>query len=182
LLKQPSVSWREVLAFDQPLIDAGTRISEARARLVADLLSPAHESHHAISHSRELLALRYVRGGTDDFAGALAAARKEDSRLRQTTVGPHRDDVALLLNDHPAEIASEGQQRTLVLALRLGAARLLATHFQSPPVLLIDDIFGELDPSRRNALLDALPADSQKIITTTYLDWMEELQPQILRV
>jgi DNA replication and repair protein RecF len=175
LLKQPSPRWREVFAFDQPLIDAGTRIAEARARLAHDLGTPANESHKAISHSREKLMIEYVRGATGDFPTALKEARKEDGRLRQTTVGPHRDDLALSLNDHSAEFASEGQQRTLVLSLRLGAARLLATHFKTSPVLLIDDIFGELDPERRNALLSALPADSQKIITTTHLDWMNEI-------
>ena len=78
------------------------------------------------------------------------------------------------LNDLSADDASEGQQRTLVLALKLGAARLLARHFGTPPLLLLDDIFGELDPQRRNALLAALPADSQRIITTTHLDWMPD--------
>jgi len=173
LLKQTSPRWREVFVFDQPLVDAGTRISEARARLAVDLSAPANESHKAISRSRETLAMEYLRGATADFAAALTDARKEDGRLRQTTVGPHRDDLALSLNEHSAEFASEGQQRTLVLALRLGAARLLAAHFQTPPLLLIDDIFGELDPERRNALLNALPVDSQKIITTTHLDWLE---------
>jgi DNA replication and repair protein RecF len=172
LLKQPSPRWREVHAFDQPLIEAGTRIAEARARLVADLRGFADEAHRAISDAKENLALEYIAGATGEFANALAAARKEDARLRQTTIGPHRDELALELNEQPAEIASEGQQRTLVLALRMGAARLLATHFDSAPVLLIDDIFGELDPARRNALLAALPAESQKIITTTHLDWM----------
>ena len=85
----------------------------------------------------------------------------------------HRDDLSLVIDKHPADLASEGQQRTLVLALRLAAARLLAEHFQTPPLLLIDDIFGELDPGRRNALLSALPAESQKIITTTVLSWVE---------
>jgi DNA replication and repair protein RecF len=182
LLKQPSPRWREVFAFDQPLIDAGTRIAEARARLAQDLRFPANESHRAISHSREKLTVAYVRGSTEDFAAALTAARKEDGRLRQTTVGPHRDDLALSLNEHFAELASEGQQRTLVLSLRLGAANLLAEHFKTPPVLLIDDIFGELDPERRNALLGALPENSQKIITTTHLDWMEEIETRPHRV
>ena len=62
-------------------------------------------------------------------------------------------------------------QRTLVLALKLGAAHLLERRFTAPPVLLLDDIFGELDLGRRAALLAALPAAAQKIITTTHLDW-----------
>ena len=132
----------------------------------------ADAAHFAISGQRESLRLEYAPGDQGNFRAALAAAQGEDARLRQTTVGPHRDDVRFFLNGQPADDASEGQQRTLVLALKLGAARLLERHFGSPPLLLFDDIFGELDPSRRNALLGALPADAQRIVTTTHLDWM----------
>jgi DNA replication and repair protein RecF len=98
-------------------------------------------------------------------------------------VGPHRDDVRFHLNEISSDYASEGQQRTLVLSLKLGSARLLERHFGAPPVLLLDDIFGELDVSRRNALLAALPAQAQKLITTTHLDWMPpELTTQVLRL
>ena len=61
--------------------------------------------------------------------------------------------MGFYLNEHASSFASEGQQRTLVLALKLGAADLLARHFNAPPVLLLDDIFGELDRARRAALL-----------------------------
>jgi DNA replication and repair protein RecF len=69
-----------------------------------------------------------------------------------------------------------------VLALKLGGARLLAAHFGTPPVYLIDDVFGELDVKRRNALLAALPGEAQKIITTTHLDWMSELPANVIRL
>jgi DNA replication and repair protein RecF len=93
--------------------------------------------------------------------------------LRQTNAGPHRDDVALLLNGHGMEFASEGQQRSLVLALRLAQARLIETHTGAAPLFLMDDIFGELDVKRRNALLAQLPPHAQKLITTTHIDWMQ---------
>ena len=70
-------------------------------------------------------------------------------------------------------MVSEGQRRTLVLALKLGAARLLTMASGIAPIFLLDDIFGELDVGRRNALLAALPRGTQKLITTTHLDWME---------
>ncbi len=72
-----------------------------------------------------------------------------------------------------ATFASEGQQRTIALALKLAQATLLREARNQAPILLLDDIFGELDPGRRNALLAALPADSQKLITTTHLHWLE---------
>jgi DNA replication and repair protein RecF len=68
--------------------------------------------------------------------------------------------------------ASEGQQRTLALALKIAQAQIFAEE-GAPPLLLVDDIFGELDPDRRNALLVSLPADSQKLVTATTLQWRE---------
>jgi DNA replication and repair protein RecF len=183
LLKAPAPRWREIAAFDEPLLAAGQRVAEARGRLVRELQPEAAAAHRAISGAREKLAVEYLPGGTDDFLRALAAAHSEDARLRQTTAGPHRDDVRFSLNDHASEFASEGQQRTLVLALKLGAARLLARRFDAPPVLLLDDIFGELDLTRRSAVFEVLPAESQKLITTTHLDWMPpSLAPRVLRL
>ncbi len=174
LLKQPSPRWREIAAFDKPLIEHGSYVSAARRKLLAELQTEADAAHLAISGKRESLRLDYAAGDDGDFAASLAATQREDARLRQTTTGPHRDDVHFFLNELSADDTSEGQQRTLVLALKLGASRLLERHFGAPPLLLLDDIFGELDPARRNALLAALPADAQRIITTTHLDWMPD--------
>lgn len=172
LLKGPSPRWREIAAFDEPLLVAGSRVTTSRAKLIADLQPEAEDAHRAISVAREKLQLAYAPGATGEFSTALAAARGEDARLRQTSIGPHRDDLHFSLNGQSSSFASEGQQRTLVLALKLGAARLFDQRFAAPPLLLLDDIFGELDLARRAALLAALPEDAQKIITTTHLDWM----------
>lgn len=174
LLKQSSPRWREIAAFDAPLLSAGERVIDARRRFASELQAPAAQMHGAISEAHEHLHVEYVSGAGEDFAAALAQSRDEDARLRQTTVGPHRDELAFTLNDVSADHASEGQQRTLVLALKLGAAHILAAHYATPPLLLIDDVFGELDVRRRNALLAALPKTSQKIVTTTHLDWLGE--------
>jgi DNA replication and repair protein RecF len=72
-----------------------------------------------------------------------------------------------------ATFASEGQQRTLALALRLGQADLIRARRGVPPIYLVDDVFGELDPDRRRRLLAALPADTQRILTATSLQWLE---------
>ena len=173
LLKSPAPRWREIAAFDEPLLAAGTIDTDTRRRLLTELQPEVHGAHAAISGGREMLRIEYLPGCGEDFAASLRAAQQEDARLRQTSAGPHRDDVRFFLNEISAtDFASEGQQRTLVLALKLGAARLLDRHFAAPPVLLLDDIFGELDLARRSALLAALPAAAQKLITTTHLDWM----------
>lgn len=173
LLKAPSQKWREISAFNQPLVDAGNHLAEARGRIIASLQEKADEAQRNISDSVEKLEMKYVRGYDHDFAAALEASRSEDLRLRQTCAGPHRDDVALILNGESTSFASEGQQRSVVLALRLAQAGLIEASSGAAPLFLLDDIFGELDVKRRNALLHRLPAHAQKLITTTHIDWME---------
>ena len=80
----------------------------------------------------------------------------------------------MTINGKPAaKFASEGQQRTLALALKLAQTELFLSLRDQPPILLIDDVFGELDVTRRNALMNAWPKTSQKLITTTNLDWLD---------
>ncbi len=100
------------------------------------------------------------------LAASLAAARADDVRRGVSTVGPHRDDVVLSIGGPPARTqASQGEQRTLALALRLAAHHVVTAQTDSPPVLLLDDVFSELDPDRSAALLANLP-DGQTLLTT----------------
>jgi DNA replication and repair protein RecF len=97
---------------------------------------------------------------------ALASARTDDVRRGVSTVGPHRDDVVLSVGGAPARTqASQGEQRTLALALRLAAHHVVTAESGSPPVLLLDDVFSELDPDRSAALLAHLP-EGQTLLTT----------------
>jgi len=165
---------REVLAFDPPLIEAGEVLVKARRALVEAITPLAQTACAGISGAADALSLVYVPGCADPFAESLAASRGEEERLRQTVSGPHRDDLEISLNGLKASaFASEGQQRSIVLALKIAQARHLEALHEKPPVLLLDDIFGELDAARRNRLLSILPADAQTIITTTFLDWAE---------
>jgi len=175
LLKEGPHRGRELSAYDGPLIAAGEYLAEARAQLCAEL-APAVGNHvGAISTRGEATTVRYERSGGADLAAALAGSANEERRLRQTVVGPHRDDIALELDGAAAaSFASEGQQRTLSLALRLAQADLIRARRGAPPIYLLDDIFGELDPDRRRRLLAALPSDSQRILTTTTWQWLGE--------
>jgi DNA replication and repair protein RecF len=177
LLKAPRPDWREIAAFDGPLIEHGTALTEARARLLRDLEPHAAAGQRAMSGAAEELRLNYAKGGGEDFAAALEAGRETDARLRQTGTGPHRDDIELLLDGRGSQFASEGQQRSMAVALKLGQARLLETQAGRPPLLLMDDIFGELDLARRNALLGHLPAEAQRLVTTTHLEWLSGVTP-----
>lgn len=183
LLKTVPGRRREIEAFDAPLIESGTLLTSLRRALVTALIPWAARAQGAVSgrgEDEETLALSYVPGVGEpgDFQTALRESRAEETRLRQTLVGPHRDDVSLTLDGRPAgPFASEGQQRTLALALKLAQAGLLQSVAGAPPLLLLDDIFGELDPARRNRLLSALPPDSQRLVTTTHLGWLDGPAP-----
>lgn len=172
LLKSPHSRPRELAAYTEPLVRAGTALRAMRATLVRRLAPFAESSHRAISGGAENLSLEYAPGSEEDFAAQLARTRTEEERLRLTLVGPHRDDLRLQVEAMAAaHFASEGQQRTIALALKLAQAQLFAENTATPPLLLVDDIFGELDAARRNALLAHLPDESQKLVTATTLDW-----------
>jgi DNA replication and repair protein RecF len=174
LKRDASPQWRQIDAYTKVLVEHGGILSRVRGDLVESLQPWAAEAQKQVSGRDEALELRYATGWPEgaDLAAAFEASRAEDQRRRQTGVGPHRDDIGLQLNGlAAAPFASEGQQRTLALALKLAQARLLEHLGGRPPLLLLDDIFGELDTLRRNALLAYLPPGSQKLITTTHLDW-----------
>jgi len=175
LLKSSHPRPRELAAYDQPLLEHGARLSGMRAQLLKRLEPFAAAAHQDISDSREVLALNFAPGNSDDFAADLARSRPQETRLRQTVVGPHRDDITLLVDEMPAsQYASEGQQRTVALAAKIAQAHVFALEEGPAPLLLIDDIFGELDPGRRNRLLRSLPAEAQKLVTATSMAWQEE--------
>jgi DNA replication and repair protein RecF len=176
LLKMhPRTDERQLLAYTQLLVQHGTQLMHWRGQVIEHISPWAAQSHDDISgQSQEPLQLVYQPGATAHFEAALKTSRAQEEARRVTVVGPHRDDVSLLLRGRPAaSFASEGQQRTLALALKLAQARWLQHLTQISPILLIDDVFGELDKTRRQALLSFLPPASQKLITTTHLDWAD---------
>jgi len=167
-------SRREIAAFDAPLIEAGEVLLGARATLVETLAPMARVACAEISGGADDLEIACQPGVSGPFAAALESARPQEERLRQTVVGPHRDDLVLTLNRLPAAgYSSEGQQRGIALALKLAQARHLEAVQKRAPILLVDDVFGELDPGRRNRLLASLPVGSQALITTTFLEWAD---------
>jgi DNA replication and repair protein RecF len=177
LLKSPAPRAREVAAYDVPLIEHGRLLLRLRAEFAQILAPLATQAYQRISAGREKFALRFLPGASDDFGGDLERSDSESIRLRQTIVGPHRDDLELRVDEFTAaQFASEGQQRTIALAMKIAQAEALKKSSDGKaPLLLIDDIFGELDPERRNAFLDNLPPDSQKLVTATAMPWRDEI-------
>jgi DNA replication and repair protein RecF len=175
LLKSSQPRPREIAAYDVPLLEHGAKLSAMRAELLERLAPLAATAHREVSGTGEKLLIEFAPGNGEDFARDLADSRVQESRLRQTVVGPHRDDIRILVEAHPAnQFASEGQQRTVALALKIAQARVFLVEEGIPPLLLLDDIFGELDPVRRNSLLQHLPTGAQKLVTSTSMQWRED--------
>ncbi|MEM7093531.1 MAG: DNA replication/repair protein RecF [Actinomycetota bacterium] len=154
--------------WDERLAAAGEALGAARLSLVQELSPFVDAAYKQLStRSDEAVALHYAPAWFEQgLEQALAAGRAEDLRRSTSTVGPHRDDLAVVLNDVPSRThASQGEQRTLALSLRLGVHLLLTERHGESPLLLLDDVFSELDRFRTAALFEALPA-GQAILTT----------------
>jgi DNA replication and repair protein RecF len=157
--------------WDSKLSGAGEELAAAREQLVSDLASLASGAYGELASAsagrgRNSIGLSYHRSWQGALGDALAAARADDLRRGVTTVGPHRDDLELSVGGLPARThASQGEQRCLALALRLAGHDLVTQRIGSAPMLLLDDVFSELDPVRSDALLAVLPR-SQAVLTT----------------
>ncbi|MGA0854333.1 MAG: DNA replication/repair protein RecF [Luteolibacter sp.] len=174
LLREGQGRDKEIFSYDQILAEHGTYLIQARAQMIAQLNPFAANAQSSISGRNESLTLDYLPASGPDLHQSIIEARERERKNRQSVVGPHRDDVSLRIDGKPAaDFASEGQQRTIALALKLAQGRLLESAGKSTPVYLLDDIFGELDPQRRNALINHMPSNAQKWITTTHLDWLK---------
>ena len=173
LLRNPRHNPATLRSYATVLSRYGEVLITLRRQLLTLLQPHICDYHNRISGGVEQVTLRYLPSAEQPLLQAIEENAADDERLGFTSVGPHRDDFSLhIAGSSAADFASEGQQRTLATALVLAQAGLLQVETGHAPVLLIDDIFGELDPARRKALLALLPGDSQIFITTTHLDWL----------
>ncbi len=135
--------------WDQRLADAAKVLVAARERLVADLEHPVASVYGRLAGAGDTVVVRqsYTRSWDGDLLHALAASRADDLRRGVNTVGPHRDDLLPQIEGREARThASQGEQRCLALALRLGVHELVRSRTSLVPTLLLDDVFSELDP------------------------------------
>jgi DNA replication and repair protein RecF len=179
-------------AFDEQLVEHGTEILLRRLAFVDQMRTYARQIHSTISDHREELDLTYsttVRTGersaldavredraqaAEVFRDALARRRQNDLHLRYTSVGPHRDDLVFALNGQPVQsFASQGQQRTIALSVRLAEIDFIRGEVGEYPVLLLDDVLSELDDSRQRNLVLSMSAKVQTVLTTTSLFHLE---------
>jgi DNA replication and repair protein RecF len=153
--------------FDAKLTEAGEALASARANLVAKLEPLLGDAYDRVARAAADVHATYdPPWRSTGLAEALVAARADDLRRGVSTVGPHRDDLDLKIAGLPARThASQGEQRSLALAMRLAAHHIVTDITESSPVLLLDDVFSELDPDRSDALLRSLPP-GQTILST----------------
>lgn len=205
LLRQRAQFWRrgglssgmepQVLldSFDSQMALVSTRIHRRRLRALARLEPMAAVWQERLSEGREHLQLRYLPGS--ELIGEeaeeswrlaieqqLQQQRSEEERLGSCRVGPHRDEIEMQINGNAARrFGSSGQQRTLVLALKMAELQLVSELCGEPPLLLLDDVLAELDPTRQLALLEAVGETHQCLVSATHLEafegaWREQSQ------
>lgn len=184
LLKESPIAVKPgmLAMWDEQLATLGEGIVEARCRFLDEVSTIAYDLHRQISGNRERLNVSYDPNISVDTCAnvrealleSLARSAQEDLRRGFTTVGPHRDDIAIKLEEIDLRaFGSQGQQRTAALSLKLSEIALLSEVKGEPPVLLLDDVLSELDESRQRLLLEA-SRGCQCFLTCTSLSGIEK--------
>ena len=165
--------------WDAKLAKAGDEVRKNRTTLLERLAPKINKSYQQIAGQSAEVSARYESSwGDESLLEALLGSREIDLRRTISTVGPHRDEIEITINNMPARThASQGEQRSLALALRLAVDSEVREQRQVCPVLLLDDAFSELDKKRASVLLEALPR-GQRILTSTTIMLPNGAQPE----
>ncbi|NCO73701.1 MAG: DNA replication/repair protein RecF [Cyanobacteria bacterium] len=186
----------ELQLWDDKLVETGCRVMRRRGRVLSKIEPLAKLWHNQISNKTEKLQIIYlpnVEYKENEIEDIQNRIREEINHKRNaeissgnTLVGPHRDDIDFMINQATAKnYGSQGQQRTLVLSLKLGELQLIEQVVGETPLLLLDDVMAELDLKRQQQLLDSLGNRFQTFITTTHLNYFDNKllqQAQIIEV
>ena len=167
LFFQPEL--RETLhIWDSQLVSFGSKIIERRKVFAEQLNDIIYDIHYKLSGGREEIKVIYEPDvEIEDFEKSLRYSQDKDIKLKQTTVGPHRDDFSFYVGGIDIrKFGSQGQQRTAALSLKLSEIELVKRITKDTPILLLDDVLSELDSNRQNYLLNSI-GDIQTIITCT---------------
>jgi len=182
LIREEQATRAELRFWDGQLLESGTAVREERHRLLETLAGPLAAAHAEIAPDEatvDTLGLSYATNAPqhagetvrDALARRLAETADKETWNGTTLIGPHRDDLVFEMGGRPlASFASRGQQRTAILAFKLAEVDLLTALDNRPPLLLLDDVFSELDPERRAHLVRRIAALPQAFVTTTTLD------------
>lgn len=173
---------------DEQLADFGSRVMQHRYQFIHDLEREANKHHATISEGVETLAICYDASISftslstlrQDFLQQLSTQRQRDIFKKNTSLGPHRDDVSFFINQMKANFGSQGQHRSLILSLKMAEIELIKQATGDYPILLLDDVMSELDNHRQSKLLEAvLKENVQTFMTTTSLDHLKQMPDNI---
>lgn len=190
-IREEQATRAELRFWDQSVLEAGTAVREERHRLLRDLEGPLAAAHAEIAPEEAAegrLTITYSTNAPqhpgesvrDALARRLGETAEKEVWNGTTLIGPHRDDLVFEMGGRPlASFASRGQQRTAILAFKLAEVDLLTALDGRPPLLLLDDVFSELDPVRRSHLVRRIAELPQAFVTTTTL---EDLDPALRSV
>jgi DNA replication and repair protein RecF len=185
-IREGSAAPDELHYWDGVVIEDGAQIVDWRRSALERLAIPLTDAHHEIAPGEEPLELRYVTNAEplpaestrDALRRRLIDTREKEMWNGATLIGPHRDDVVFVSGERElATFASRGQQRTAILAYKLAQLDLLTQSAGQPPLLLLDDVFSELDPERRAHLVRRIGALPQAFVSTTTTD---DLDPALV--
>jgi len=185
-IREGEASADELRYWDAVVVEQGGRIVTWRLAALAALAGPVAEAHAEIAPGESRLSLCYetnapmVAGESVEEALRRRLAETSEKELwnGSTLVGPHRDDLSFVMGGRElGSFASRGQQRTAILAVKLAQLDLLSLRDGRPPLLLLDDVFSELDPERRAHLVRRIGELPQSFVTTTTLD---DLDPRLV--
>lgn len=182
LLRRGGATDDELAAFDETLSRAGARIFIDRMELIERLDAPLNAAHASIATDADAVVWSYFAKWSGDqrelaydelrqrLADELESRWRADRERSVTTAGPHRDEVSIVLGDRDSRTqASQGEQRSVVLSLKLAAFDLLSDALETPPIILLDDVLSELDERRAGAVRERLPG-RQSLVTTARIE------------
>ena len=169
--------------WDMQMAEYGRRLINKRSDFIAELNETVRKIHHNLTGGLEELEVIYEPSCTsEELEKSVQLNREKDMRMKLTSVGPHRDDLCVMVNGIDIRrYGSQGQQRTAALSLKLSEIYIVKRKIKDTPILLLDDVLSELDRSRQNYLLDSI-SDIQTLITCTGLDDFISHQFQINKV
>lgn len=172
LLKQDFIDEDLLSVYTDQLIQDSCIIMQQRFSFIQQLIRIAKELYPFFSDEKEEIDAQYLTFTSDyskdNLKKIYAQALEKDKKYHQTNIGIHKDDIRFLLNGQPiAEVASQGQKRSYLLALKLALVEIIKEKTKQYPILLLDDVFSELDETRKEQLIQHLSKDMQIFITTT---------------
>ncbi len=170
LLKQETLDNSSLFSWNLLLAKYGTLLNQFRQSLITEINSTLTDTYHTIANNKDRIFIDYQTEATDisenDYLKILESSFEKDRLLGHTSYGVHRDDFEFIFNDSAADTsASRGETRSIILALKFIEANIINTRLGKRPIILLDDVFSELDNERRSALVNNFK-DHQVIITS----------------